>query len=115
MNKKQKAVVLLGMIIILIMALYPPRKAVLNGGITGPQSERYLGYGFFHRTYSITDKLEPLVLLFSGDIGGRTPIIPSFYSIVYDYPRLAFQWALVLILTAGFLLFFSDKKKMAEG
>lgn len=107
MNKKQKIVVLLGMIIILVMALYPPRKAVLSQGIGGAQSERDWGYSFFRRMYPIPNEADMLSLSF---LFSAYQEKSRFYSIVYDYPRLAFQWVLVLILATGFLLLFSDKK-----
>ncbi len=114
MNKKQKAVVLIGIVVIISMALVPPWKAILDiDGPGGTHSERALKYRYFRDRISVANNIHALEKLFSGPYK-NAPLRSFSYTITYDYTRLAFQWALILFLTAGFLLFFSEKDKTVE-
>ncbi len=94
MNLKQKIILLLGIIVIVLMGIYPPWCFYNNA--TGRKIPGF-GYAFFATppTPSLWDKSK-----------GRSDI---------DYTRLTFQWAMVAIATSGFLLMLKDKKKLQCG
>ena len=91
MNLKQKITLLLGIIIIVLMGIYPPWGQYAASSETGRIKLRPLGYSFF-TTPSGSER--------GADI---------------DYTRLAFQWIMVAISTGGFLLMLKDKKKLQRG
>lgn len=99
MNLKQKIVLLIGIIVIVLMGIYPPWYFYDNK--TG-KNIRVSGYAFFANP-PIPHKLS---------LDSRTE---GFYrervSTNVDYTRLAFQWTMIVIVTSGFILMLKDKKK----
>lgn len=87
MNLKQKIALLIGIIIIVLMGIYPPWCDHYGNDATG-RTTLFTGYSLF--------------------------TIPPEYSVDIHYVRLVFQWAMVVIVTGGFLLIFKDKKKSSD-
>lgn len=88
MNKRQKRVVLVGFLIIVIMGLFPP----WNQKIYGYKRviETYAGYGFIFIPPSPGEK--------------------CYWTARIDVIRLLFQWILTAIITIGLTVIFKDEK-----
>jgi hypothetical protein len=84
MNKKQKNVVLVGILIIVLMGLVPPWNFRIGGG------ERYI------------ERPAPYGFIFS-------PPSYSGYVARVEIRRLLVQWVVVVFACYGFVLIFKDK------
>jgi hypothetical protein len=101
MNLKQKTALLIGIIIIILMGIYPPWCIYYDT----PRQKKCIGYAFI-TTPAITKMNTPYWMGY--------PESPTYDKKAddIDYIRLVFQWAMVVIVTSGFLLMFKDKKKL---
>ena len=86
MNWKQKICLWIGIVVIVMMGLFPPWMA------TAPGEGNYVagGYGF---------------ILFPRDQFGE-----SLWLARIDFGQLAAQWAMVAVVTGGLIVTFADKK-----
>ena len=90
MNEKQLIVMWVGIIIIVLMGLFPPWLTVFADA-----SRISLGYGF--------------ILI---------PPLPNAYRYQFasiDFTRLLTQWTIVAAITAGLIITFKDKKTKDKG
>ena len=96
MNKKQKTAILIGTLLILLMALFPPWETQ-PGGASGPSLQ--LGYEF------ILDP--PFPGFFNESIRAESLYI---YSTINMF-LLAIQWTAVVLFVIGFVLILKDKQQ----
>jgi len=93
MNNKQRRVILVGFLIIVIMGLFPPwnHKIYIT---TKRYIETYAGYGLIFSPPSTREG--------------------EFWIARIDAIRLLFQWILVAIITIGLAVIFKDEKKIFD-
>lgn len=85
MNKKQKIILWIGIIIIVLMGLFPPYERAIILPSFGPDDPSVrISYGFL---------FEPPIL-----------------DVKIDFARLAIQWIIVSVLTAGAIYTTKDQK-----
>lgn len=93
MNKKQLICLWSGIIVIVMMGIFPPWFLPLNVGRL--QSRRDVGYKFILTPVEI--EVPPAV--------DTSPVVASI-----DITRLCVQWVIVTVITGGFIVTFRDKK-----
>lgn len=87
MNNKQRIVIAIGVVIILIMGLFPPWVATLDRN-----HREYPGdYGLIFSPPDVTD-------------------VESGYGVHLDISRLIVQWVTVILVVAGIVLILRDKR-----
>ena len=98
MNKKQKAVILIGVVIILVMGIFPPwiyvyhRAVSMSGKGVDIFSEKSAGYVLVFKPPPPEKESEP-------------------YGIRLDSNRLLAQWAMVILAVIGLTLVFQKRKE----
>ncbi len=100
MNLAQRIVLILGFLIILGMALFPPWVFVYNYHGAGPsvRAERPAGYRSIFNQHFPTDRAYLSALFGINSESGRAGL--QFFSLSIDRTRLAIQIAVAVILTA---------------
>lgn len=92
-NKHQKIVLWIGVIIIVLMGLFPPWQHTCNVGMYDIHSEQPAGYFFIASKPQAKSE-------------------SKYAGIEIDTSRLLIQWVIVATLTAAFLITFNTKHKL---
>lgn len=96
MNKKQKTAILIGTLLILLMALFPPWETQ-PGGANGPSLQ--LGYEFI---------LDPPI---PGFINENIRFESLYIYSTINMSQLIMQWAGVVLVVIGLVLILKDKQQ----
>lgn len=117
MNKIQKAVILLGVMMILLMGLYPPwiHTASFEKGYPKDEKASSYGYIFAPPKEPSGPQIEKYIVMDSGlDKDAKREELSKFWKnyhwgVILDTPRLLVQWAMVIFTVTGLCLIFNNK------
>lgn len=99
MNSKQRKVIIIGIILVVLCGLFPP----FEGSNSISSVKIYMGYHFL---FSQPSKEE--VQYATGNIGRHYP--PPLYSSNIITSRILIQVLIIVVLTVGFFFLFSGNK-----